>query len=228
MTHADAVNSLAVERYLLGEMSEAERDLFEAHFFECQECAEDVKAGALMREGAEAGFLSKPQLAPVAAFTPARQRTVMAAAPPAAPQLWYRSAVVPWAVAAMLALVAGYQSLRTPSGLPGQPSALEALNTVTLRPVSRGAIPSVAVSSSQVALALDVDAGGTTEVVYELRDASAALVGSGRAATPVAGSPLLVVIQSFALKPQQQYILRVRDANAPDRVLGDFPFAATP
>lgn len=228
MTHTDAVNSLAVERYLLSEMSDAERDVFEAHFFECRECAEEVRAGALMREGAKAGFLSRPQLAPFASATPARQRTVTADARAAVAGRWYRSAAFPWAVAATLALAVGYQSFRATAGLPAQPGALEAVSTVTLRPVSRGAVPTVSVSSSRVALALDVDAGGTMDVLYELRDPSAALLGSGRAPSPMPGSPLLLVIQSFTLKPQQQYILTVRDANAPDRVLGEFPFAATP
>jgi hypothetical protein len=34
----------------LDEMNEPERDTFETHFFECSECAEDVKMGTLMTE----------------------------------------------------------------------------------------------------------------------------------------------------------------------------------
>jgi len=45
MDHAEAEKGYAVEQYLLGQLSEAEQDRFEEHFFSCQTCAEDVKAG---------------------------------------------------------------------------------------------------------------------------------------------------------------------------------------
>ena len=34
------------ERYLLGEMTDVERDEYEAHFFSCEACADDVRAAA--------------------------------------------------------------------------------------------------------------------------------------------------------------------------------------
>jgi hypothetical protein len=46
MNHQDALQEMAVERYLLGELSGASLDGFEEHLFECSECAMDVKAGA--------------------------------------------------------------------------------------------------------------------------------------------------------------------------------------
>src|SRR5258708_34311276 len=46
MNHAESVESMAVERYLLKEMQLAERDAFEEHFFDCSECAAGVRAGA--------------------------------------------------------------------------------------------------------------------------------------------------------------------------------------
>jgi hypothetical protein len=48
MDHKDAVATQAIERYLLDEMSADERDLFEAHFFDCSECAFDVRSGVQM------------------------------------------------------------------------------------------------------------------------------------------------------------------------------------
>jgi hypothetical protein len=45
MNHQDALQEMAVERYLLGELSGASLDRFEEHLFECPECAVDVKAG---------------------------------------------------------------------------------------------------------------------------------------------------------------------------------------
>ena len=45
MNHREALQEMAVERYLLGELSGASLDSFEDHLFECQECATDVKTG---------------------------------------------------------------------------------------------------------------------------------------------------------------------------------------
>jgi hypothetical protein len=45
MTHEDALRQMAVEQYLLGELSGEPRDAFEEHFFECHICAADLKAG---------------------------------------------------------------------------------------------------------------------------------------------------------------------------------------
>ena len=41
--HRAAVESMAAERYILGEMEPAERDAFEDHFFDCAECSSDVR-----------------------------------------------------------------------------------------------------------------------------------------------------------------------------------------
>jgi hypothetical protein len=43
--HQQAIRDLMAERYLLGELSEAERDAYEAHLFDCQTCFEQVRAG---------------------------------------------------------------------------------------------------------------------------------------------------------------------------------------
>jgi hypothetical protein len=45
MTHEDALQEMAVERYLLGELSDTSLESFEEHLFECSECAADVKTG---------------------------------------------------------------------------------------------------------------------------------------------------------------------------------------
>jgi hypothetical protein len=48
MTHEDAVQDHAVERYLLGEMTEDQRTIFEEHYFDCHACAADVTDGTRM------------------------------------------------------------------------------------------------------------------------------------------------------------------------------------
>lgn len=52
MTHQDALQGLAVERYLLRELSGGPLESFEEHLFECPECAADVKAGLMFLDAA--------------------------------------------------------------------------------------------------------------------------------------------------------------------------------
>jgi hypothetical protein len=59
MTHEEAVSTLASERYLLEEMSEPERETFEEHYFSCVECADDVRAAGVMRDGVRAGLMDE-------------------------------------------------------------------------------------------------------------------------------------------------------------------------
>jgi hypothetical protein len=42
MNHQEVLNANLVERYLLGEMADAERNAFEEHYFACAICAQDV------------------------------------------------------------------------------------------------------------------------------------------------------------------------------------------
>src|SRR5713226_5380168 len=59
MDHETAVQTNAPERYFLGEMTGADRDGFEEHFFMCPECAEDVRALTVFAANARAVFREK-------------------------------------------------------------------------------------------------------------------------------------------------------------------------
>ena len=56
MEHGEAVRSGAAERYVARELSPAERDAFEEHFFDCQLCADDVRFEITFAANARAGF----------------------------------------------------------------------------------------------------------------------------------------------------------------------------
>src|SRR5262245_46960496 len=105
MDHQEAQATKATERYILGEMSEPERFDFESHYFECEECAEDVRAAHALARGVKAVWTEDP--------LPERPRAVVASGE--APRRGWRSwlspaALAPSAVAAALAIVAGYQA----------------------------------------------------------------------------------------------------------------------
>jgi anti-sigma factor RsiW len=196
MTHSEAVQSSAAERYLLDEMSEVERHAFEEHYFECFECADDVQAGAVMREGAAAGLLNRSN---VRAFE-AKPQTSTRATPS-----WRPSILLPWAAAATFAIVAGYQTLQQSSTF-----APQALAPVTLRPDSRGAEPVVTLPANGSAVTLAIEVNSADELAYDLRSSQGQSVASGRAPAPPAGAPLLLLIPVWTLSPDEHYILSVR------------------
>jgi hypothetical protein len=56
MDHDQALRVAAVEKYLLNELPQDERDQFEEHFFDCQECALDLRTGAAFLSQAKKEF----------------------------------------------------------------------------------------------------------------------------------------------------------------------------
>ena len=166
MTHQQAVDKQAVERYLLDEMPEIERFAFEEHLFDCDICADDVRSGALMREGVEAGFLpaaATTVVAPAASGLDAfaakaavTGETSPHADVPARAGVGWRSAL-PWAVAAALAIAAGYQSLWVVPELRARVVGPSVLSPVTLRGASRGTEPTLTrPTTGVISLAVDL------------------------------------------------------------------------
>src|SRR6266852_4832651 len=102
MDHKEAVRLQAAEKYVLGEFPPNLRDEYEEHFFDCAECAVDVKAIAAFVD------VSREVL---------RAETEKLAAKKAAPAQggwlnWFRPLIAVPAFAALL-LVIGYQSFVT-------------------------------------------------------------------------------------------------------------------
>lgn len=60
MEHDIAVKSLAAERYLLGEMQPDERESFEAHYFECEECALEVRSASAFEDAVKEALAPPP------------------------------------------------------------------------------------------------------------------------------------------------------------------------
>lgn len=51
MNHEDAIREMAVEKYILGELTGDSRNVFEEHLFDCQLCAADLQSGITLLEG---------------------------------------------------------------------------------------------------------------------------------------------------------------------------------
>jgi hypothetical protein len=56
MNHEDAIESMAVERYILGELHADDRDAFEEHFFSCSKCSASMTAAAKLSASVRLGI----------------------------------------------------------------------------------------------------------------------------------------------------------------------------
>jgi hypothetical protein len=208
MEHVQAVNTLATERYILDEMTAEERESFEEHYFSCPECAEDVRAGAIMRDGARSG------LARAGSASAVEHRAVLPLR--GAGRAWRPSIALPWAAAAALALAVGYQTIEGP--LVSRPaSGALPLTPSTLRPASRGQEPAVSPGAGGiVTLAVDLGTGQFDHVIrYELRRADGGMIASGEAPAPDPGGPLLLMLPGSMLSASGHYVLVLKNPAAP-------------
>ena len=121
MDHDVVVLQKTTERYLLGELDPDARHEFEEHFFDCPDCALDVRAGALFVEQSKVVLAEKSQ--PVSAGSPVN------VALPAKPGwfAWLRPAFAA-PVMVLLLVVIGYQNLVT------YPQLQQALNSPRVLP----------------------------------------------------------------------------------------------
>jgi hypothetical protein len=215
MTHQEAIDTLAPDRYFLNEMSDGERETFEEHYFTCADCAEEIRAAAAMIAGAKAGFAGGAATRGVVSMAAAARRR----------PTWYHSVAIPWATAATLAILAGYQSLWVVPSL--QREALPvALVPVTLRPESRGREPVVppGAPGRPITLAIDInDAPSGAELIYVLSGTDGTRKISGRASAPEPGTPLFLLIPASTRLPPAHYSLTVQDA-ATNHPLGEYRF----
>jgi anti-sigma factor RsiW len=51
MDHIEALWLQAAEKYVLGELPNSQREEYEEHYFNCADCAEDIKAAVALVEG---------------------------------------------------------------------------------------------------------------------------------------------------------------------------------
>lgn len=117
MDHLEAIRIGAAERYVLGELPPDLREQYEEHFFDCLECAQEVRAGAMFADG------TRDILGHEKDYAPAR------IAPKEPSRSWwaplFRPAILAPAMALLL-LFAAYQNIVV---IPGLSKALSESNT---------------------------------------------------------------------------------------------------
>lgn len=225
MQHTEADENLAVERYLLGEMTTSEMEQFEEHLFLCPECAESVKTGATFVENARAVFREP---APQAARESTRQ-TIKSK-----PESWWRMFLVPSFAPALAALallcVAGYQHLVVIRGLRAQLAEVTApqpLASLALHAVSRGAEQTIAVPSDVhfIDLYFDVVAESASGYSCAVLDGSGSIKLTEHLPPPRsdAGGTLHLLIGRSRL-PAGDYTLVVSAGTPGGGEIGRYPF----
>jgi hypothetical protein len=221
MTHQQALDTMAAERYLLDEMTEIEKHAFEEHFFDCDDCTQEVRLGERIRTevraGGESGVRATDSQTGTSNIVEFNKRSVRRSA----------STVIPWAAAAMLAVTTGYQSLVVVPGLR-QATGPQSLSPIMLREATRGTLPVVTVAPGQrfVTLGIDVMMASTGDVTYDLLDAAGSTILSGRTPLPPSGAPLFLLVPADELARPGRHTLIVRDPASPGATLGEYAFDA--
>jgi hypothetical protein len=188
MDHSEASKQMAAERYLLNELTPDVREAFEAHFFDCPECALDLRAGAAFVEEAKAQL---PALTPaLPAPIPAHSGALKVK------RAWWSSWLQPAFAApafATLLLVIGYQNLVTYPALRASANQPRLLPWTPLHGATRGGAALAITADRDHGVALPVDLppqpsmGAYASYSFDLYDPQGKIAWTGLAAASNTG-----------------------------------------
>ena len=205
MDHQQALETEAVEQYLLGQLDPAIRDAFEDHFFCCAECADDVRQGALFLDDARELLAVERASAP-------------AAAPAGLPRRAWRGWFWPvpagaLAACAALLVMAVYQGAVVQPRLKQEAARADSIQAVpwTFLSVSRAAPQVVTVSKAQRQIGLTLSRSAAAPFTHyrcTLAQADGRAVLSAVLAAPAAGEELQLLLPLARLAPAD-YVLMV-------------------
>jgi hypothetical protein len=176
---------MAAERYLLNELTPDAREAFEAHLFDCPECALDLRAGAAFVEEA------KTQLPEIASASPAPIPS--RSSEPKVKREWWMGWFQPAFAApvfATLLLVIGYQNLVTYPALRASANQPRLLPWAPLHGATRGGAELAIAADRRHGVALPVDLppqpsmGAYASYSFDLYDPQGKLAWTGTAAAP--------------------------------------------
>jgi hypothetical protein len=204
--HVQATTNQTIERYLLGELPEADRDQFEEHYFNCPECAEQVRSVAQLHAN----------IIPVLAEDAKLQIVSVAKKKPSwidRLRLWQSS---PMGAAACLATflimtsVIGYQAVEM-----RRQNAPQAVASVILHPQARGAAAVIGIQTSHSFLLLEADVPiASDQLKWEIRRVNSPdVLMKGIAPAPEPGGSLKLLLPASQISPGD-YIVVIRSGQA--------------
>jgi hypothetical protein len=207
LEHTHAMELMAAEKYVLGELHDDDREQFEEHFFSCADCAQDVRDLSAITHAAK--DLLKPEPSQKRATAGWLPRWIF---PGAGVDPFGRLA---WAGALLVLLgVAGFENLELRRGVRPQ-----AVASILVHPESRGEATPVPVQRIGSLLLLEADLPGSSgKLQWDLRKAdSKNIIVQDAADSPPAGESFKVILESSFLAPAE-YTLTVRPVTmAPEK-----------
>jgi anti-sigma factor RsiW len=216
LDHRHALETLAAERYILGELPAVEAEEFELHYFECPQCALAVESGQM--------FVLAAQENLPAVEMPARQT---APACETKSSLWaslaafWRQPGFALAAAALLAAIALYQGAVVIPGLR-QPRTLPAFQLIG---ASRGEDPKIVIPAGTPFVALSAD------VPPEIHSRNYTCVVSSGGKTvltvvnpaPEEGHPITILVPTDKLRSgKQEFAIYAEGSGA--KPISTYPF----
>jgi len=203
MDHQEANNGKQLERYLLGEMAEAERGAFEEHYFSCAVCAEEVVSAAKFLDNARRPLLQLPAEAKAPVEEPAKVLR------------WWERWLAPIPKPALAGLCAGLMGVVVWQGLPAAaPAEVTGSYFVTATRASSGAPRRIPVQRDQKRFALlfnHTDAS-VNRFTFLLEDADGQVVQQFGGQAPRDTNDIQVMVPVAGLKPGR-YLMRVENAD---------------
>jgi hypothetical protein len=213
MDHSDVVRLQAVEKYVLGELSAELRDQFEEHYFDCSECAQDVKTLATFMTASRA-ILAERERSTAAELGKGPERGDWFA--------WLRPAIALPAMAA-LALVIVFQNVVTIPALKQHQGTSEAgvfATSYRLQGATRGDTASRVAIAPEQSFALDFDF--TPAVPYQsyigkLVDKSGGTVVSFAVGGEMANREVHLVIPGGKVRAGEYQLIFLGRSNLPSK-----------
>ncbi len=187
MNHNEAVEQMAVERYLLNELAPDAREEFEEHMFGCQECALDTRVATVFIDEA------KVQLGKIAPSRTEVKDAVQSEKGRTHWFSWWRPAFAAPAFAALLVVI-GYQNLVTFPALRASADQPTVVPTAPIYGATRGVAKTTVTAdrthgiSLPVDLPLDPGIGSFVSYAFELKDPAGKLAWSGSIQAPKSDS----------------------------------------
>jgi hypothetical protein len=185
MDHSEALQQMAAERYLLNELTPDAREAFEAHLFDCPECALDLRAGAAFVEEAKSQLPDLTRALPTPAPSTSRE--------PKVKRQWWLGWLQPAFAApafAALLLLIGYQNLVTLPALRASADQPRLLPWAPLHGATRGGAHLTITADRRHGIALPVDLppqpslGAYASYAFDLYDPQGKLAWTDSTAAP--------------------------------------------
>lgn len=166
MNHEEAIRNQVAASYLLGDLTEAERDAFEEHYFDCVVCGDTVRNGAKMFAAGAQVVTQEPAYQ---RFRPWKWVASSAAAAALTVAVGYQTVVMPRLASTLPALSATPAPISLPSGANrGENDVAEVIRI----PANRQSILEPELTAAELA---------HPRYVAEIRTAAGELVGDEQA-----------------------------------------------